>query len=166
MAYSTKLSDALHLLVFIEERQGRDLSSAAIARSLATNPSSVRQMMGRLKRAGLTVGVVGHAMPRLARDPESITMLDVYRAVEGDKPLLHLDTHTNPDCGLGVNVQAAIGEMFDRVQRRSEDAMNEVSLSQIIESYRRRVPGMQEGGVLDEGPSSLPSGEMGEQWRV
>ena len=27
MAYSTKLSDALHLLVFIEEQQGADLSS-------------------------------------------------------------------------------------------------------------------------------------------
>lgn len=51
MAYSTKLSDALHVLVFIHEQQGADLTSDAIAKSLAGNASSVRQMMGKLRRA-------------------------------------------------------------------------------------------------------------------
>ena len=36
-------------------------------------------------------------------------MYDIYRAVEGDKPLLHLDTDTNPDCGIGINIQFALG---------------------------------------------------------
>lgn len=139
MAYSTRLSDALHVLVFIEEQQGADLSSDAIAKSLAANPSSVRQMMGKLKRAGLIESVTGHAMPRLARAPEAITMLDVYRAVEGDKPLLHLDTHTNPACGVGVNVQLVIGDLFDDVQRKAESAMASITLAQIIERYRARI---------------------------
>lgn len=139
MAYSTKLSDALHLLVFVHEQQGSDLSSEAIAASLAANASSVRQMMGRLRRARLIESVVGHAKPRLARDPEHVTMLDVYRAVEGDKPLLHWDTHTNPQCGLGVNVQVVIGEMFDDVQRQAEAAMAEVTLRRIIDEYRSRI---------------------------
>ena len=45
MAYSTKLSDALHLLVFVATEPDSDLSSTAIAKSLAANPSSVRQLM-------------------------------------------------------------------------------------------------------------------------
>ena len=137
MAYSTRLSDALHVLVFIEEQQGADLSSEAIAKSLAANPSSVRQMMG--KRAGLIESVTGHAMPHLARTPEAITMLDVYRAVEGDKPLLHLDTHTNPACGVGVNVQLVIGELFADVQQEAEAAMSSITLARIIARYRRRI---------------------------
>lgn len=139
MAYSTRLSDALHVLVFIEEQQGADLSSEAIAKSLAANPSSVRQMMGKLKRAGLIESVTGHAMPHLARTPEAITMLDVYRAVEGDKPLLHLDTHTNPACGVGVNVQLVIGELFADVQQEAEAAMSSITLAWIIARYRRRI---------------------------
>ena len=139
MAYSTKLSDALHVLVFIETRQGEDLSSDAIARSLACNPSSVRQMMGKLRRAGLIASVTGHAKPQLANDPTHITMLDVYRAVEGDKPLLHLDTHTNPECGVGVNVQIVIGELFDDVQRRAEEAMASVTLAEVIRRFEQRV---------------------------
>ena len=66
-------------------------------------------------------------------------MLDVYRAVEVDSPLLHLDTHTNPECGVGVNVQGVIGECFDDVQRAAEQAMSSVTLEQIIAHYRARV---------------------------
>ena len=139
MAYSTKLSDALHLLVFVATKQGGDLSSEAIARSLAANPSSVRQLMGRLRRAGLLSSITGHARPELAQPAESISMLDVYHAVEGEKPLLHLDTHTNPACGVGVNVQLVIGEHFDEVQHVAEDAMAAISLAQIIEQYEGRV---------------------------
>lgn len=150
MAYSTKLSDALHVLVFIETRQGEDLSSDAIARSLACNPSSVRQMMGKLRRAGLIASVTGHAKPQLANDPAHITMLDVYRAVEGDKPLLHLDTHTNPECGVGVNVQIVIGELFDDVQRRAEEAMASVTLAEIIRRFEQRVSSLECGARLHD----------------
>ena len=139
MAYSTKLSDSLHLLVFIATERDRDLSSTAIAKSLAANPSSVRQLMGRLRRAGLITSVTGHARPELARAASDISMLDVYRAVEGDRPLLHLDTHTNPECGVGVNVQSVIGECFDNVQRAAEQAMSSVTLEQIIAHYRARI---------------------------
>lgn len=138
MAYSTKLSDALHLLVFIATEQGSDLSSAAIAKSLAANPSSVRQLMGRLRRAGIITSVTGHARPELARVAKDISMLNVYHAVEGEKPLLHLDTHTNPACGVGVNAQLVIGEYFADVQQAAENAMAGVSLAQIIERYRAR----------------------------
>lgn len=85
------------------------------------------------------MSVTGHARPELARPARDISMLDVYRAVEGDRPLLHLDTHTNPECGVGVNAQLVIGEFFRDVQQAAEDAMASISLAQIIEQYRERV---------------------------
>ena len=84
MAYSTKLSNALHLLVFIATEQGADLSSGAIAKSLAANPSSVRQLMGRLRRAGIITSVIGHARPELANAQLAIGEYfdDVQQAAE------------------------------------------------------------------------------------
>ena len=96
MKYSTRLSDAVHIAAFIHLNPTQDLSSGAIAHSIQTNPSYVRQLMSALKRAGLLHGTRGQAAPSLSRAPSAITLLDIYRAVEGDKPLLHLDTHTNP----------------------------------------------------------------------
>ena len=52
--------------------------------------------MLKLKKAELMTSVAGHARPSLSKPADQITLLDIYKAVEGDKPLLHLDTHTNP----------------------------------------------------------------------
>ncbi len=65
----------------------------------------------------------------------------VIRAVEGSKPLLHLDTHTNPECGVGVNIQLALKDYYDDVQAAAETKMSQISLQDIIDSYRQRVEG-------------------------
>ena len=103
MKYSTRLSDAVHILAFIALYPDCDLTSNKLAESIQTNPAYVRQLMSALRKGGLLVSVKGHPRPALAREPEKITLLDVYRAVEGNKPLLHQDIHTNPACGVGVN---------------------------------------------------------------
>ena len=107
MKYSSKLSDAVHLLAFIDiQRQEADilpadiplaLTSKAIAFSLHTNPSFVRQIMMKLKNAGLLISEQGTANPYLGKSAVDITLLDIYKAVEGDKPLLHLDKNINPE---------------------------------------------------------------------
>lgn len=139
MKYSTRLSDAVHLLLFVQLNQGQPLSSEAIAKSICTNPSYVRQMMAKLKAAGLLHGTRGLAQPTLSRDASQITLLEVYRAVEGEKPLLHLDTHTNPDCGVGVNIQYALQTYFDHVQEKAETEMQKISLQNILDTYYQRL---------------------------
>lgn len=135
MKYSTKLSDAVHIMAFITVNQGFDLSSNAIAASIQTNPAFVRQIMMKLRKAGLMSSVTGHAKPALARPTEQITLLDIYKAVEGDKPLLHLDTHTNPECGVGMNIQLALRDYYQEVQAAAEKHMGEITLQDIITSY-------------------------------
>lgn len=139
MKYPTRVSDAAHILIFIHLNPRQDLSSGAIAYSIRTNPSYVRQLMSALKKAGLLNGVRGQAAPSLAREPAAITLLDIYRAVEGDKPLLHLDTHTNPECGVGVNIQLALRDCYAEIQRCAEQRMAEITVADILEAYRRVV---------------------------
>ncbi len=141
MKYSTRLSDAVHLLLFVHLNQGQPLSSEAIAKSICTNPSYVRQMMAKLKAAGLLHGTRGLAQPALSREAAQITLLEVYRAVEGKKPLLHLDTHTNPDCGVGVNIQYALQTYFDHIQGKVETEMQQISLQDVLDTYYQRLNG-------------------------
>lgn len=139
MKYSTKLSDAVHIMAFIEINQDFDLSSTAIATSIQTNPAFVRQIMMKLRKAGLMSSVTGHAKPSLAKPAEQITLLEIYKAVEGDKPLLHLDTHTNPKCGVGINIQLALLDYYQEIQKMAEEHMNQISLQDIIKSYSQKV---------------------------
>ena len=134
MKYSVKLSHAVHILVFIYLSEGLPLSSDKIAESIHTNPGCVRQIMSALRTA------------ELAREPETISLLDIYKAVEGDKPLLHLDTHTNPECGIGVNIQLALQSFYDKVQKDADNSMAGISLSDIIRGYYQRIEKSEQTG--------------------
>lgn len=63
----------------------------------------------------------------------------IYRAVEGDKPLLHLDTDTNPDCGIGINIQFAIGDFYHEIQNMVDEKMKSITLQDIIDRYYFKI---------------------------
>lgn len=141
MKYSTRLSDAMHILVMIDLYGDDRLSSEKIAKSVVMNPSSVRQFMCALRKAGIVESVKGHPMASLARPASEITMLDVYRAVEGDKPLLHLDTNTNQACGVGVNIPLVLQDYYRKVQDAAEEAMSGITLQDVVDSFIARTGG-------------------------
>ena len=60
MKYSTRLSDAVHILIFIHQSSNSTVSSSDIAVSIQTNPSYVRQIMAQLKASGL-ISKIGRA---------------------------------------------------------------------------------------------------------
>ena len=139
MKYPTRLSDAVHILAFIALHPEANLTSEKIAESIQTNPGYVRQLMSALRKGGLLNSVKGHPRPALAKEPCQITLLDAYRAVEGNKPLLHQDTHTNPACGVGVNIQLVLRDCYDLVQAKAEDAMRSITLQEVLERYEERL---------------------------
>ena len=127
MKYSTRLSDAVHILVFIHQSSSSTVSSSEIAVSIQTNPSYVRQIMAQLKAAGLISSSRGQATPELGKVPEKTSLLEIYKAVEKEKPLLHLDTHTNPECGVGVNIQLALADYYRQIQNDVENSMRNIT---------------------------------------
>ena len=135
MKYPTRLSDAVHILAFIALYPDCDLTSNKLAESVQTNPAYVRQLMSALRKGGLLVSVKGHPRPALARGPEKITLLDAYRAVEGNKPLLHQDIHTNPACGVGVNIQLVLRDFYLDIQKTAEQRMQGITLKDVLEQY-------------------------------
>ena len=112
MKYPTRLSDAVHILAFIALYPNCDLTSNKLAESVQTNPAYVRQLMSAL------------------------------RAVEGNKPLLHQDIHTNPACGVGVNIQLVLRDFYLDIQKTAEQRMQEITLKDVLEQYHMKLEGM------------------------
>lgn len=92
--------------------------------------------MSALREQKLLSSVKGHHRPSLGKSRDQITLLDIYKAVEGDKPLLHLDTHTNPECGVGINIQLALQDFFDIVQSNAESGMQSITL---LQGYEQKI---------------------------
>ena len=136
MKFSHKLSDAVHLLVYIEIFPDDDLSSRAIARSIVTNPSMVRSLMMDLRKAGLLKTKQGSAEPELAKKPEEISLYDIFAAVGMDHHLLHVDENTEQKCPVGGNIQEPLDKAYAEVEEAAFAKMREISLREIVDQIK------------------------------
>lgn len=140
MKYSYKLSDAIHTLAYIEiTPEDGDVSSNGIANSIEANPSVIRQLMSNMNKAGLLESQAGAAKPRLARSASEITLLDVFKAVEINHNLLHVDPNTNIDCPVGANIQQTLDAAYERVQNAAEAEMSKLTIQDIVDNINKRV---------------------------
>ena len=62
----------------------------------------------------------------MTRAPQDITLHDIYKAVEGEKPLLHLNKDINAECQVGTKIQMALQDAYDEVQNAAEAKMKNI----------------------------------------
>ncbi|MBT9024183.1 Rrf2 family transcriptional regulator [Lactobacillus delbrueckii] len=136
MKFSHKLSDAVHLLAYIEIFPDDDLSSRAIARSIVTNPSMVRSLMMDLRKAGFLKTKQGSTEPELAKKPEEISLYDIFAAVGMEHHLLHVDEDTEQKCPVGGNIQGPLAKAYAEVEEAAFAKMREISLREIVDQIK------------------------------
>ena len=87
--YSTGVEYGLHCLLFLADLPaGERASSAELAELQGVSPTYVAKLFTALRNAGIVDAAEGaRGGYRLARSADSISVLDVIRALEGDKPL-------------------------------------------------------------------------------
>ena len=105
MSTSSRFAVAVHVLTLMAWADEEPLKSEQVAESVNTNPVVIRRMLCELAESKLVVsqsGAMGGS--KLARQPEQITLLDIYQAVER-RGVFSLHRHPpNRDCPVGVNI--------------------------------------------------------------
>jgi Rrf2 family protein len=147
MSTSSRFAVAVHVLTALALQEGRPVTSEQVAGSVKTNPSVIRRLLSMLADAGLTtaqLGTGGGAL--LARAPEQISLLDVYRAVE--EPDLFAVHRTPPDssCMVGRNILPVLAETTCRAQKAMEAELAGVTLTDVVRDVVAR--GKIHGGKL------------------
>lgn len=142
---NTRFAVAVHILTFLQTNAGQPLSSELIASSVNTNPSLIRRLLSQLAKAGLTtsqMGTGGGAL--LARPAETITLLDVYRAVDEQGNVFAIHQGPNPNCMVGRNIEAVLRDRMDAAERalHAELAQTTIgAMANAIELQERRLAG-------------------------
>lgn len=120
MLSNSHFAMAVHLLCALAWNEGRWIGSELLARSIGTNPSFLRGLIGELRRAGLVETRQGKGGgSRLARPAGAITLLDVYRATESGPAL---KAHV-PDCDSPCPVARNMERVLDKVNERLETTL-------------------------------------------
>ena len=108
------------------------MRSEDIAERARTNPTVIRRLLTMLNRAGITKAQLGHGGGSLlARAPERISLLDVYRAVE--EPDLFAAPRCPPDetCPIGGNITDVLGRHTGRAEAALEKELASASLADL-----------------------------------
>ncbi|OYU18002.1 MAG: transcriptional regulator [Rhodobacteraceae bacterium PARR1] len=133
MPTSTRFAVATHILTALAITDGQPVRSEDIANSVNTGAVVIRGLLSRLAEAGLTrsqLGSGGGAL--LAKAPEEIRLLDVYRAVE-DTELFAV--HRQPplaECLVGGNILQAIGPALMRAQEAMEAELGRTTIADVV----------------------------------
>lgn len=132
MKRNSRLSLALHTLSHMAGEPDRVRTSADIADHAGTNPVVVRRVLGKLRKAGLLSSEKGHAGGwRLAKSAGSITLADVYLALDerlvsgngGDIEPSH--------CSVETGLQARVSEVLEEIEESLIARLRETSILEV-----------------------------------
>ena len=114
-------------------------TSTFLADSVGINPVIVRNTLGQLKAAGLVHVEAGVGGASLAKGPEDVTLLDVFRAGEEKEDLFHFHENPNPKCPVGRNVHAVLDGELRAVSDAMEHRLQLVTLQKLIDDMEERI---------------------------
>ncbi len=139
MGITTKFTTAIHtLLVIYFFSDKKRVTSNFIAESVNTNPVVIRRILSQLKKAGLITVLSGKNGSKLSKDPNFITLLDVFKAVESVDNLFNIHENSNPLCPVGKNIHDILDVHLKTTQRCLENSLEEVTLNDLIEEINEK----------------------------
>jgi Rrf2 family protein len=147
MSANNRVTLAVHTLVWIamSSRESEQLAtSEQVAASVNTNPVVIRRILGQLKAAGIVESRRGAGAGWLmSRAPATVTLADVYDAVEpGSLFALHA-AEPNQTCRVGRGIQPSLTALYDRVGQVLRDELAAITIADVVDDvsgHARRRP--------------------------
>ena len=134
MKRNSRLSLALHTLGHMADEPDRLRTSSDIAEHAGTNPVVVRRVLGKLREAGLLISEKGHAGGwRLARDPENVTLADVYVALDESLVAGGPREHA-AECSIEKSLQTRVSEVLSDIEQALIAKLHETSIAEVNRS--------------------------------
>ncbi|GAA0407261.1 Rrf2 family transcriptional regulator [Microbispora corallina] len=136
MSANSRLTIAAHTLAWmgLNESFGHPIAtSEQVSESVNTNPVVIRRLLGQLREAGLVESRRGAGAGwSLARPLESMTLLDVYEAVEPG-PLFGMHrTPPNAECPVGFGIQPAMQSVYDEIEDTLRAKLTRTTIAQVL----------------------------------
>ena len=141
MQISSRFTIAIHILACIYTFNCKyKVTSDFISKSVNVNPVIIRNILGKLKAAGIVEVNRGTGGANILKPLNEITFFDIYKAVECiDKgELFHFHENPNLECPVGKNIHLILDDKLEQVQKAMENELFSITLEDVkndIEKY-------------------------------
>lgn len=137
-ATNQRFSVALHVMAGLAFYGDRHITSRDLASSVNATPSLVREVVSKLSKCGLVTATEGrNGSCALARKPERITLLEVYKAVE---PPAVFAIHGYPakrSCLVSSNIKQVTKDLLATTQRAFEKSLEKQTVAELAAAIGR-----------------------------
>ena len=135
MAANTRMATAVQILCVIAYTGPERSNSEIVANSLRTNPVVVRRLLKCLEQEGLVEIHPGKdGGVQLARDPNQITLDQIYKAVETDTGVFALRPNGSPGCPVNKRMKGLLTPIFVAADTAVETTLKRTTLGSLIET--------------------------------
>jgi Rrf2 family protein len=141
MKLPTKIRYAVRAVVELAGRgDGTPTPVKDISKAQGISPKYVKQLMNRLQKADLVKGHPGiHGGYTLAREPSSITLYDIYKALDISLVLVPC-VGTEPDCDRMDRCSAR--PVWKRLHDSLEQTLKDTSVKELVTCERELREGV------------------------
>jgi Rrf2 family protein len=135
---NTQFSIAVHVLAAIVHHEGI-FTSEVLAGSVNANPVFVKRILVKLSKAKLVTTTVGKSGGYgLARNPKSISLLDIYSAVDPpDAFAIHAYPKTK-ECVVSCNIKEVMSDVLVGTQEAVRRDLRQTTLADVVSKIRAR----------------------------
>lgn len=143
MQLSMKCSVAVHCLLFIwEAGPTTRVTSTLLAQSTGCNPVVIRNVLSALKKAGLITVARGRGGAALCRDPQQITLWQIYRALDprGVPELIGIHPCDDRPCPVARNIRRVLRRPYREIGQAVARTMEGITLASLIEDLEHPDP--------------------------
>lgn len=135
MAANTRMATAVQILCVIAYKGPAGTNSEVISRSLRTNPVVVRRLLKSMEQSGLVEIRPGKdGGVQLSREPDGITLDEIYKAVEAEPGVFALRPKGNPKCPVNSRMKSLLGPIFGAADMAVEKTLNETTLASLVKA--------------------------------
>ncbi len=133
MKTSAQFSLSVHAMLMIACFPEGKITSEMVAESAGCNPVIIRNAFIKLRRAGLLTPKSGKGRNTLTRPAETITLWDIYSAIEGEQAGLPVRVHDTASgtCPVGSRVCRILSDHIAEAADAMRRALARVSLADL-----------------------------------
>ena len=129
---------ATHMLAVLGYYYGSEVTSSILAGSVNAEPSFVRRTVSKLSKAGLIITTRGkNGACTLAREPDTITLLDIYRASGAPATFTIHGYPPEFQCPISTNLQCCMAAILEDAQAGFEERLAQNTLAQFIVAIQK-----------------------------
>jgi Rrf2 family protein len=137
---SVQFTVATHIMAALGYFHGEEISSTTLAESVNAEPTFVRKSLSKLSKAGLVVTKRGkNGASALARPPQQITMLDIYRASAAPPTFAIHSYPVEKRCVVSCNLKECMSAVLSQAQESFERSLAKITLANLVGQIREKA---------------------------